>query len=175
MEPGQADYSCLTHTHTHTHAPVVTEVPAHTAGHPGPESTSPAASRLPRRGGGCFPAGTMGERMQRGGCEEAQTQRGWEREGGGRWTEGAGRGSHGSECRRPPGSRGASVDGPRAAAHLPPPGPGAPRPHRAADCAATGRSGRPAQRPPVCSIHAEHHGRPLSMAETKTTAFPTSG
>ena len=103
------DYSCLTHTHTHTHAPVVTEVPAHTAGHPGPESTSPAASRLPRRGGGCFLAGTMGERMQRGGCEEAQTQCGKEGgrggEGGGRWTEGAGRGSH----------RGASVDGPRAA------------------------------------------------------------
>ena len=75
-----------THTHTHTHAPVVTEVPAHTAGHPGPESTSPAASRLPRRGGGCFPAGTMGERMQRGGCEEAQTQRGKE---GGREREAA--------------------------------------------------------------------------------------
>ena len=69
-----------THTHTHRHAPVVTAVPAHTAGHPGPASTSPAASHFPRRGGGSFPAGTTGERMQRGGCEEAQTQRG--REGG---------------------------------------------------------------------------------------------
>ena len=54
--------------------------------------------------------------MQRRGCEEAQTQRGREGGGGGRWTEGAGTGlTQRSECRRPLGGRGAGVDGPRAA------------------------------------------------------------
>lgn len=182
--PGRQDHSCDTHTR-----PVVTAVPAHTAGHP----AWPHPQALPPPPPSC----RRGDRMQRHGCEEAQTQREGVGGGGGRWTEGAGDGltqrsecrrppggrervqtapggrervqtasrRQGSRCRRPPGGRGAGVDGPwrQCTCPPPPPGPGAPRPYRAAGCVAGG-AGADAQLSaahPCAPYTPERCGRPL--------------